>query len=670
MRLSTILSLAMMVAVALVPRAVSADSPFSHISPRTPQTGDIQSIYKLIFWMALVVFVGVQAGIVYTALRYRRRSEDDERPEQVHGNKTLEIAWTILPAIVLLVIFIPTVTTIYAENEDTKINEDTFVVEVYGKQWWWEAHYKQPTDLDGVITANEIRIPQGKEVVIKLYSNNVIHSFWVPQLIGKTDLMPGHENRLGFTATQVGYYWGECAEFCGESHANMQFKVIIEPQEQFDTWVAAWKSGPTQLSAEVAGTGDVAKAPAAMGACIACHQIEGTNLNIAPEGLTQTQPGRDGELGTSQTAGPNLTLFGCRTTIAAGMLTNTPENLALWLRNPGGVKPGNYMASAIKGPGEPGGLTEQQIVELVGYLESLRPEGGCPPITGEVLPEEVLDPDLEVSVDESLQAAIDSQATSVALTATASAEAAAAEATAAAEEATRAASQPTPAPGQEGEGGEAPPAADVVKVDMLDIVFSPVELTIPANTDVTIQLANLGAATHNFTIESQGISSGDYAAGQTGEIVVNLPPGDYEYVCTIPGHREAGMVGTLRVVEGAAPPASGEAEGEGGESAGEGAPPPDQSAGGAESVEVDMVDIAFDPTEITIPANTDVTLNLVNRGAAVHNFTIESQGISSGDYAAGQSGTLVINLPPGEYEYVCTIPGHREAGMVGTLIVQ
>jgi len=115
LRLSTILSLLMMVGAALLPHAVSADSPFSHITPRSPEGRDIQSIYKLIFWMSLIVFVGVQAGIAYTALRYRRRSEDDERPEQVHGNKTLEIAWTILPAIVLLIIFIPTVRTIYAK---------------------------------------------------------------------------------------------------------------------------------------------------------------------------------------------------------------------------------------------------------------------------------------------------------------------------------------------------------------------------------------------------------------------------------------------------------------------------------------------------------------------------------------------------------------------------
>jgi plastocyanin len=261
------------------------------------------------------------------------------------------------------------------------------------------------------------------------------------------------------------------------------------------------------------------------------------------------------------------------------------------------------------------------------------------------------------------------QATSAAATATASAEAASASATAAAEAATQAASQPTPAPdqgGDQGQGGQQPPAT--LEVDMVDIAFNPKELTIPANTDVTINLVNSGAATHNFTLESQGITSGDYAGGQTGTLTLNLPPGDYEYVCTIPGHKEAGMVGILHVVEGGAAPSGGEqqappAQGQ------EQAPPPDRGAAAA-PLEVDMVDIAFNPKELTIPANTDVTINLKNSGAATHNFNLEEQGIHSGDYASGQTGTLTINLPPGEYEYQCDIPGHKEAGMVGKLIVQ
>ncbi|MER3439436.1 MAG: hypothetical protein C4346_18620 [Chloroflexota bacterium] len=224
----------------------------------------------------------------------------------------------------------------------------------------------------GVITANEIHIPVGKRVVFRLYSNNVIHSFWVPQLSGKMDVMPGHVNRLGFTADKVGTYYGECAEFCGDSHAWMRFIVYVEPQEQFNAWIAAWKAGPTTAAAEAAGTGDVTKAPQAFATCAACHRINGTQYNAAAVGLEQSPD-------ISKIAAPNLTLFGCRKTIAAGLLANTPENLASWLRNPGAIKPGNHMASVIK----PGTVSEQDIQTLVAYLEALQPEGGCPAHTGE-----------------------------------------------------------------------------------------------------------------------------------------------------------------------------------------------------------------------------------------------------------------------------------------------
>lgn len=376
MRLAVLLSLALMVGAALVPAIVGAQSPYSTISPQSPQANDIQDLYRLVFWLSLIVFVGVQLAIIYTSLRFRRRSDDEERPAQVHGNKTIEIVWTIIPAIVLLLIFIPTVRTIYAFDDQANDEEAAYEIEVYGKQWWWEVHYTKPDEVVGVVTGNEIRLPQGERVVIKLYTNNVIHSFWVPQLMGKMDLIPGHENRIAIDTDNVGYYYGQCAEFCGESHALMRFKVIIEPKEQFHQWVEAWQAGPNQNSAEFVAEGDVSQVPPSFGLCLACHQVEGTNASIAPQGIAQAALTEDGGPGTARTAGPNLTLFGCRTTIAAGVFSNTPENLATWLRDPGAVKPGNYMATVI----EEGTLNEDQINELVGYLESLEPEGGCPEI--------------------------------------------------------------------------------------------------------------------------------------------------------------------------------------------------------------------------------------------------------------------------------------------------
>lgn len=368
-----------MAVVALVALAACTDdySPYSTLSPRTSSAEDIHGIYKLVFWMSLVVFVGVQFAIAYVALRYRRRSEDGKRPPQVHGNKTLEIVWTIIPAIVLLIIFIPTVSIMYDHAEDAEHGD--YVVEVYGKQWWWEVHYPfmgAPGE-DGVnsdlVTANDIYVPVGQDIQIKLYSNNVIHSFYVPQLHGKLDLIPGHENILSFTVPQAGRYFGECAEFCGDSHAWMRFQIIALEQDEFDSWVAA-QNEPPAAAASTYGTDDqgLITYPEEFGICIACHRVSGTPAQFAPMGLDQ-EPGTLEEPGSARTAGPNLGLFACRSSIGAGILPNTVEDLKAWLRDPGSIKPGNYMASVI----QPGTLSEEAIDVIAEFLFSLEPEGGC-----------------------------------------------------------------------------------------------------------------------------------------------------------------------------------------------------------------------------------------------------------------------------------------------------
>jgi cytochrome c oxidase subunit 2 len=378
-----------MAVVALFALAACGDdtSRYSSLSPRSDVTDDIHGIYKLVFWLALVVFIGVQFAIVYTALRYRRRKEDGTRPPQIHGNKTLEIVWTIIPAIVLLVIFIPTVRIMY-EQADSAESGDV-VIEVYAKQWWWEVHYpgmgNSVNSSNGetgiLLTANEIHVPVDKKIQIKLYSNNVIHSFYVPQLSGKMDVMPGHENKIGFTASQTGVYYGECAEFCGDSHAWMRFQVIVEPQEQFDSWVAAMNTAPPAAAATY-GTnpdGTLVQAPTSMGLCLSCHRVGGTTAAFAPIGLNE-DPGTEEQLGTAKTAGPDLGLFGCRTTIGAGIIPNTLEDLKAWLRDPGSIKPGNYMGTVVK----PGIVKEEDIDTIATFLLSLVPEGGCGEITDSV----------------------------------------------------------------------------------------------------------------------------------------------------------------------------------------------------------------------------------------------------------------------------------------------
>jgi cytochrome c oxidase subunit 2 len=376
-RLAPVLILAGM-AVLLTGCGAAVDQPFTTITPQTGKADDIQNLYKITFWAALVVFVGVQVAIGYTALRFRRRG--DERPEQVHGSRKLEIAWTVIPAVILLVLFIPTAQVIFKHAAAAEV-EDAFRVNVLGKQWWWEISYPDiPADPNNaeagpLVTANEVILPVGANVVFSLQSNNVIHSFWVPQLSGKLDVIPGHDNLLQFVAEKPGDYWGECAEFCGGSHAWMRFKVKVVPQEDFDAWVGAWRTPPaTDGNPE---TADVVEAPPAFGACLACHRISGTNAQVAQQGIGSDPYG--------QGAGPNLTLFACRDTIGAGILKNTPENMETWLKHTDEVKEGVYMPNYYKQ-----GLSDEQIAELVQYLESLEPAGGCPeaglPVGGEIPP--------------------------------------------------------------------------------------------------------------------------------------------------------------------------------------------------------------------------------------------------------------------------------------------
>ncbi len=345
---------------------VVQDQPYSTLTPKTQKADEIHGLYQLIFWASLVVFVLVQFAIAYAVLRFRRRG--DERPAQVHGSRTAEIAWTVIPAVVLLIVFIPTARMIYAHAaaEDTA----DFVIDVYGKQWWWEIHYpdipRDETDAAAgpLVTANEIMLPQGANVVFNLRSNNVIHSFWVPQLSGKTDVVPGRNNRLQFTADTVGEFYGECAEFCGGAHAWMRFKVLVVPQAEFDAWVAALRQPPS--SDANPETSDVAEVPASFGVCLVCHTVNGTNATIAKTGLAANP--------YSLGAGPNLTLLACRDTIAAGLLENTPENMALWLKNTDEVKDGVYMPNYYA----QGQIDDAAVAELVQYLMSLKPAGGCP----------------------------------------------------------------------------------------------------------------------------------------------------------------------------------------------------------------------------------------------------------------------------------------------------
>jgi nitrite reductase (NO-forming) len=241
------------------------------------------------------------------------------------------------------------------------------------------------------------------------------------------------------------------------------------------------------------------------------------------------------------------------------------------------------------------------------------------------------------------------------------------------------------------EGGEEPAAEQpsagemTIDVEIVDIAFTQTEITVPANYTITVNLTNNGAAMHNFHIEELGVASPDLGGGESGTVTFNSgAPGEYEFFCAVPGHREAGMVGKLIVTaseapEGEAPPAAAASPvaspiAQASPVAAAETPATTEEAPasvGQTEFHVEMVDIAFEEAELIVPANTDITIDLTNNGVAMHNFHIEELGVASPDLMGGESGTVTFNTgAPGEYEYFCAVPGHREAGMVGKLIVQ
>jgi len=296
----------------------------------------IQDLYVLIFWMAVVVFIGVEGFLLYAIIRFRRRREG-ALPAQVHGNTRVEIAWTVLPALVLLVIAVPSIGTIFASDRPPPAVTNPLRVRVIGHQWWWEFQYPEL----GVVTANELHLPVGRTVLFDLQSSDVIHSFWVPKMGGKADVFPARENRMWFTPLEVGEFAGQCVEFCGIQHANMRLRLFVDTQQDFDAWVqrqlataAQPPAGPAQQGAELFQRS----------ACIGCHTIRGTNAQ--------------GKVG------PDLTHVGSRKTIAAGILDNTQENLKSWIQRPQDHKVGNKMPNL--------GVRDEDADVLAAYLKSLQ----------------------------------------------------------------------------------------------------------------------------------------------------------------------------------------------------------------------------------------------------------------------------------------------------------
>ena len=302
------------------------------VVPRSDFARDILHVYAIITWATVGIALVVGITLAWALMRFRDRPGAPP-PVQTRGHTALEIAWTIAPALVLLVIALPTIQVIF--RTQAAPGPGALEITVLGRQWWWEFRY--PT-LD-VVTANELHVPAGRPVALRLDGPDVIHSFWVPQLGGKRDVVPGRRNRLTFTAEIPGEYRGQCAEFCGTSHANMGMRVIVDASDAFERWVAAQKAVP----GESAGLAAEGKAIFTRSACVGCHTIRGVSAGAL---------------------GPDLTTFGSRRTLAAGMLPNTVDVVTAWLKNPPALKPGAKMP--------PLGLTDDQARAVATYLTSLK----------------------------------------------------------------------------------------------------------------------------------------------------------------------------------------------------------------------------------------------------------------------------------------------------------
>lgn len=325
-----------LVAVLLLLTACSGGGPFpqSVFAPKSDFSTEVNDLFWNIFWWAMVVFLVVETLLIVAIVRYRARL-GAPTPKPVHGHTALEIGWTLAPALILVFIAVPTMRTIFATAGHAP--EGALRVEVIGHQWWWE--YRYPTL--GIGTSNELHLPAGTPIQVEMTSADVIHSFWAPGLGGKRDLIQGRITRIAFRTDSTGEYWGQCAEFCGVSHANMRLRVIVEPDSAFQRWVDRQRAAPL---APPAGS------PEARGqqvfrrsACIGCHTITGVSPGVV---------------------GPNLDHVGGRGTIAGALFPNTAESLRRWIMNAPALKPGALMP--------PQNLSAQDLDAVVAYLQSLK----------------------------------------------------------------------------------------------------------------------------------------------------------------------------------------------------------------------------------------------------------------------------------------------------------
>jgi cytochrome c oxidase subunit 2 len=315
-------------------------SPTNIFAPASTPAKSIFGVSVFVVTVTGAIFVTVFTLLVYAIVRYRRKdSDDDQEPPQVYGSNQVELAWTVIPVLIVVALFMATARVI-ANVQKAAAPPNAIQVIAVGHQFWWEFRYPGLK----VVTANELHVPVSDPAhptptFIKLLSADTDHSFWVPRLAGKTDMIPNRENSMWIDPHEAGLYLGQCAQYCGTQHAKMLLRVYVQTREEFDHWIQEQQQ-PAQVSDAVAEGRRVFDKTA----CINCHAVAGTPA--------------DGRFG------PDLTHLMSRDTIAAGATMNTPENLRLWIKDPDAIKPGSLMPAM--------GLNDQDLNALTAYLETLR----------------------------------------------------------------------------------------------------------------------------------------------------------------------------------------------------------------------------------------------------------------------------------------------------------
>jgi cytochrome c oxidase subunit II len=326
----------------LLAQSLFAQHPDSIPTTLAPLSTPAHEIFGLSLFVLLItgaIFFSVGGLLVYVIIRYRARSEEGEHePAQVYGSVQVELAWTVIPVLIVVVLFLTTARIIFAVQDAPK-PKSALDVTVIGHQFWWEFRYPKL----GIVTANELHIPvstrqRPEPTYLRLLSADVDHSFWVPQLNGKTDLIPNHPNEMWLDPQVPGLYRGQCAQFCGVEHAKMLIRVYVDAPDQFAAWVQN-QQRPAVEDASAAQGRQIFESEA----CVNCHAVSGT----AAKG----------------TFGPDLTHLMSRATIASGAASNTPENLRAWIQNPNTFKPGALMPAMQ--------LDDRRIDQIVAYLLTL-----------------------------------------------------------------------------------------------------------------------------------------------------------------------------------------------------------------------------------------------------------------------------------------------------------